>query len=124
MTVPDACVRACVRSVEPFHLLSNVPLPEIRARFAVLQGLNATFTSVLPLVNFTQAASPWSLAHRLSSLSHIIFFDVKGRVFNRILSQVRPASPSGAQGTHARRPRPRRPTRVDARTSPSTGRAR
>eukprot|EP00466_Bigelowiella_natans_P011582 jgi/Bigna1/55601/estExt_Genewise1Plus.C_650016 len=40
------------------------------------------------MVDFSQALSPWSLAHRLSALSHLIFLEIKNIAWTHILQQT------------------------------------
>eukprot|EP00455_Lapot_gusevi_P055091 TRINITY_DN8933_c0_g1_i1.p1 TRINITY_DN8933_c0_g1~~TRINITY_DN8933_c0_g1_i1.p1 ORF type:complete len:1260 (+),score=500.66 TRINITY_DN8933_c0_g1_i1:503-3781(+) len=66
-------------------LLNRLPVRELRRRFVLLRMVNQKVVRVLPLIDFSQAATSWSLARRLSSLSHLIFFDIKTRPWNAIL---------------------------------------
>ena len=81
------------RSIQSYHLINQVPFARLRSRFVAIQTINAKLSSVLPLVDFSQAGSSWSLAHRLSSMSWLILREVKTRAWASILRQT------GNQGT-------------------------
>ena len=81
------------RTIQSYHLINQVPLARLRSRFVAIQTINAKLSSVLPLVDFSQAGSSWSLAHRLSSMSWLILREVKTRAWASILRQT------GNQGT-------------------------
>jgi len=71
-----------------YHLLKGIPVACLRMRFLFIQILNIRIVKVLPMVDFSQALSPWSLAHRLSSLSHLIFLEIKNVAWMHILHQT------------------------------------
>ena len=81
------------RSIQSFHLINQVPFARLRSRFVAIQTINAKLSAVLPLVDFSQAGSSWSLANRLSSMSWLILREVKTRAWASILRHT------GNQGT-------------------------
>ncbi len=74
--------------LDSFDQISHLSPAVLGARFTVLQRLNLKLVLVLPLVDFSQAASVWSLAHRLASLSALVFWEVKSKAWNSILQQT------------------------------------
>lgn len=74
--------------LKTLHLLAGVPHSALRARFTAIQLFNQQLVGVLPMIDFAQAALPWSMAHRLAKLSHLVLYDVKSEVWNRLLSQT------------------------------------
>ena len=71
-----------------YPLLRSIPLPVIRRRFATIRLLNQKLAIILPLIDFSQAAASWSLSRRISSLSFLIFYQVKATPWNQILRQT------------------------------------
>jgi len=67
------------------NLLSHLDLEVLKQRFAAIQLLNGKLIDVLPFVDFAQARNPWSLAHRLSSISWLILLEVKNRAWRSVL---------------------------------------
>jgi len=76
------------KMLRPYPLLKGVPEACLRMRFLFVQILNVRIMSVLPMVDFSQALSSWSLAHRLSMLSHLIFLEIKNIAWTHILQQT------------------------------------
>ena len=76
------------KSLQSYHLINTIPFPRLRSRFVAIQTVNAKLSSVLPLVDFSQAGSSWSLAHRLSAMSWLILREVKTRAWASILRQT------------------------------------
>ena len=76
------------KTIQSYHLICSVPFSRLRSRFVALQCVNLKLAAVLPLVDFSQAGSSWSLAHRLSSMSWLILREVKTRAWASILRQT------------------------------------
>jgi hypothetical protein len=69
-------------------LLSHLPLETLKHRFSVIQLLNARLVEVMPFVDWKQSLNPWSLAHRLASISWLILLEVKNRAWKGILAST------------------------------------
>ena len=76
------------KSLQSYHLINTIPFNRLRSRFVAIQTVNSKLSSVLPLVDFSQAGSSWSLAHRLSAMSWLILREVKTRAWASILRQT------------------------------------
>lgn len=71
-------------------------------RFSLIQLVNRKLADVLPLLDLSQAGNDWSLAHRLSRLSAMIFVEVKTRALQAIL---RDTSTGGCAYIRVNRPK-------------------
>ena len=89
LDLPARTVPIPDKSLRSYHHLEGVPEQSLRLRFLFIQLLNRRISAVLPMVDFSQALSTWSLAHRLSALSHLIFLEIKNIAWTHILSQTR-----------------------------------
>jgi len=88
INLPARMVEIPDKLLRPYPLLRGIPRECLRMRFLFIQILNVRILSVLPMVDFSQALSPWSLAHRLSALSHLIFLEIKNIAWTHILQQT------------------------------------
>ncbi|KDO33609.1 hypothetical protein SPRG_19236 [Saprolegnia parasitica CBS 223.65] len=61
-------------------LLLHLPLSTIQLRYALLRCFNARLAACMPLLDLSDVTSSWSIAHKLRSLSHCIFFEAKQKV--------------------------------------------
>ena len=73
-------------SAPEFPLLLGVQPRALRRRFAALQLFNIQLARALPLVDFSQVAEPWSLAHRVTRLAALVFAEAKQGLFGRGLA--------------------------------------
>ncbi|GAB5369199.1 hypothetical protein AAMO2058_001385000, partial [Amorphochlora amoebiformis] len=88
LNVSARTVKIPEKLLRTYHLLKDLPEDALRMRFLFIQILNVRILSVLPMVDFSQALSPWSLAHRISMLSHLIFLEIKNIAWTHILNQT------------------------------------
>ncbi|OQR82728.1 HECT E3 ubiquitin ligase [Achlya hypogyna] len=61
-------------------LLLHLPLSTIQLRYALLRCFNVRLAACMPLIDLSDASSPWAISHKLRALSHCIFFETKQKV--------------------------------------------
>lgn len=71
-----------------FPLIAGVVLPLLQFRFTVLRLFNIKLREVLPLIDFSQAHLPWSLAQTLMKLKGLFFPSSKLPLWNGILQRT------------------------------------
>eukprot|EP00501_MAST-03F_sp_TOSAG23-6_P002630 GSMAST32.ASY1.ANO1.2772.1 assembled CDS len=78
-----------------YHAISNVPLSDLRYRFALLQFWNKKFADCIELVDLQASSSSWSVGCLLSeTLSHCVFREVKTKLLRSAIEASQWVNPS------------------------------
>lgn len=88
LTPSCICIPNTKQASEMWPLLSSRSLTEVRARFALLCSFNQCVSDSFPLIDLTDTFDSLSVASKLIHLRHLIFFDNKFEILQRILKRT------------------------------------
>lgn len=88
LTPSCICIPQTKQARETWPLLSSRSLSEIRMRFGLLCLFNQCVSESFPLIDLTDTNDSFNLGSKLLSLRHLIFFDNKLDILQKVLKKT------------------------------------